>query len=209
MPSGVIIGLVFLVLTIWTVALYIEYLFLHGRYGGRLKRGIKVWSEPVSEDVKHYLQRLPDDIVDYETGAFIRKEQNVVLIQPYNIKRARRWWWLRHSSSSFYIGYIDLRVKEPRIQYRAPALSFTSGFTLLTGFLVAAFMETFATFAEEASFQGILILSFVTLILGLICYFGHVIQRDRVLRFVKKKMRSSQQAGSRSQTELQRLHRIR
>jgi len=205
MPSGVIIGLIFLVPIIWTVALYIECLFLHGRYGGRLKRGIKVWSEPVSEDVKHYLQRLPDDIVDYETGAFIRKEQNVVLIQPFNIKRARRQWLWR-KGISFYTGYIDLRVKEPRIQYRAPFFSFTLFFTTLTGFLATAFL---AAFAEGISFRGILILSFVTLILGLIFYIGHVVQRDSVLRFIKKKMRSSQQIGSRSQAELQRLHGIR
>lgn len=205
MAPETIIGLIFLAYIILTIALYIERLFLHGRYGGNLKRGIKIWSEPLPKDMKHYLQRLLDDVFDYETGAFIRKEQNIVLVQPYNIKRARRWWYLRGGSASFYIGYIDLRVKEPRIQYRAPLLS-TLSFTILTGFPVAAFV---ATFAEGVSFQGILPLSFVTLIWGLMFYIGHVIARDSVLRFIKKKMHSSRQVESRSRTELQRLHGIR
>ena len=147
MPPEVIIGLILLIPLIWTVARYIEGLFFHGRYGGSLKWGIKVWSEPLPEDMKHFLQHLSDDIIDHETGAFIRKEQNVVLIQPVNIKGARRkWLWRR--GVDYYVGYIDLRVKKPRVQYRAPFFSFSLFFITVAGAPVTAFM---ATLAEEVT----------------------------------------------------------
>ena len=114
------IGLIFLALAAWVLIANVECMFLHVRYGGSMKRGVKVWSEILPKDMKRFLRYLPGDIVDDETGAFIRKENNVVLVQYYPTKKG--WWW-RSSGAFPYVAYIDLRVKEPRIQYRIPISS--------------------------------------------------------------------------------------
>lgn len=66
------IGLIFVALIAWVLIANVECMFLHVRYGGSLKRGVKIWSEPLPEDMKYFLRRLPGDVVDDETGAFIR-----------------------------------------------------------------------------------------------------------------------------------------
>lgn len=93
----------------------IESLFLHTRYVGRMKRGIPIGSEPLSSDMKRFFRRLHSDIVDEQTGAFIKKQENTILVQPSPTKNLLgRNFLLR------YIAYADLRIKEPKLEYRIP-----------------------------------------------------------------------------------------
>ena len=166
-----IVGLIFPALIIWVIIANVECMFLHLRYGGSLKRGVKIWSEPLPEDMKHFLRYLPGDIVDDETGAFIRKENNTVLVQYLHTKK----WW-RKKGALPYVAYIDLRVREPRIQYRVPISPLP-------------FFILWMTAAVWGSFQDLAALLFVVFGVALL-YFSHTSQRKALLQFIGERMQA-------------------
>jgi hypothetical protein len=134
---------------------------------------VKVWSEILPEDMKRFLRRLPSDIIDDKTGTFIRKENNVVLVQYYPTKK---WWWRRNAGLLQYVAYIDLREKEPRIQYRIPISSLP--FVVLWIVIVVLF-----------SFYDITAL-FLVAFSVLVLYIAHIDQRKQILRLINKKMQA-------------------
>jgi hypothetical protein len=117
-----------------------------------------------------FLRYLPGDIVDDEIGTFIRKENNVVLVQYYPTKK---WWWQRNAGLLHYVAYIDLRVKEPRIQYRVPISSLP-------------FVVLWMALAVWISFYNITALLMVAF--GVLTfYIAHIHQRKQILRFINEK----------------------
>jgi hypothetical protein len=165
------IALIFVALIVWVTVANVECMFLHARYGGSMKRGVAVWSEKLPVDMKHFLRRLPGDVVD-ETGAFIRKEDNTVLVQYLPIKK----WWRRRGVFE-YVAYIDLRVREPKIQYRVPISPLP-------------FVALWMALAVWASFQDATALLFVAFWVLMFCW-AHTDQRKRILRFIREKMQTS------------------
>lgn len=92
-------------------------LILLMRYKGKIKRGIKVWSKPLSDDFRNYFLSLQNDIVEtrktwfHESKIrFIRIENREVIIY------SRRPHW---GTSWPYIGYVDLSGPEPVLQFRS------------------------------------------------------------------------------------------
>jgi hypothetical protein len=86
-------------------------------YKGKIKRGIKVWSKPLSDDFRNYLLALQNDIVEtrktwfHESKIrFIRIENREVIIY------SRRPHW---GTSWPYIGYVDLSEPEAVLQFRS------------------------------------------------------------------------------------------
>lgn len=157
----------------------IECMFLHLRYGGKLKRGVKIWSELLSKDMTNFLRRLPGDFVDEETGAFIRKENNTVLIKHQHTKNIRLWL---NRSALLYVAYIDLRVKKPRIQYRIPISTFL-------------FLSTFIAIGAWIGYQqpSALVMLGLVLVILLAVYFD---QRERIMRLITKAMYAQKQTPS-------------
>jgi len=139
-----------------------------------MNRGVKVWSETLPEDMKRFLRRLSSDTIDEKTGTFIRKESNVVLVQYYPTKK---WWWQRNAGILQYVAYIDLREKEPRIQYRIPISSLP--FVVLWIVIVVLF-----------SFYDITALFLVAFSVLTLCI-AHIHQRKQILRLINEKMQAS------------------
>lgn len=95
---------------------FFDLIFLM-RYEGKIKRGIKVWSKPLSDDLRKYLLSLPSDIIETrktlffvtKTG-FIRVENQEALIY------CRRPHW---GTSWPYVGYVNLSEPDNVLEFRS------------------------------------------------------------------------------------------
>jgi hypothetical protein len=84
---------------------------------GKIKRGFKIRTKPLSLDAKQYLMSISEDIIDRQKSffgenisGFIRVRNNEVIICSRDAK----------SGSSFpHIGYINLNLPEPVIEIRS------------------------------------------------------------------------------------------
>ena len=87
---------------------------------GNLKRGIKISSKPLSSEIRHYLESLSGDIVEYretpfgkDISAFIRKQDGEILVH------AKQWYGFRHRRSWPFIGYVNLLSPVPVLEFRS------------------------------------------------------------------------------------------
>jgi hypothetical protein len=72
----------------------------HGRFEGKMKRGLPVWREVLPKDITAFLTDLSEDITDGH-GRFIRKQNDIVLVQGIHLMKKALFP---------YVGYIDLSV---------------------------------------------------------------------------------------------------
>ena len=92
----------------------IVYTTLLFRVNGKLKRGFKIKSEPISNQTIYFLKNLNHNIVIRSqlfnsVTDFILVKNNEILIQ------SRRKYW---RTSWIYVGYVDLNQVSPVIEYR-------------------------------------------------------------------------------------------
>jgi len=95
---------------------FVDLIFLV-RYEGKLKRGIKIWSKPLSDELRKYLSTLSQDVIetrkiwfsDRKVG-FIRVENQEVLIHYRRPKWGTSWP---------YVGYVDLSEPESILEFRS------------------------------------------------------------------------------------------
>ncbi len=98
-----------LAFAIWSI--YERRLFT--RFEGKLKRGIMIWIQPMTWEVRQFLETLPAAVRNGKR--FIRKEGREILISE------ERPWWGRNSW--YYIAYVDLNAPDNRLEFRMPASS--------------------------------------------------------------------------------------
>jgi hypothetical protein len=116
-----------IVLFLWGM---VENYFLT-RYGGKLNRGFTIWSQPLTANEQQFLENLKEDILDIKKRQFglrtiikkdfIVKDGNEALIR-FNHMGQRTSWPL--------VGYVDLSLPEPRMEYRL-SLPILSGSILI------------------------------------------------------------------------------
>ena len=93
------------------------------RYGGKPNRGFAIWKQPLNIGEKSFLEDLKEDIVDEKEKQyvfrtiikrdFIMKTGNKVLLR-FNHMGQRTSWPL--------VGYVDLSLPEPQMEYRLSLL---------------------------------------------------------------------------------------
>jgi hypothetical protein len=159
--------LAYVVLIIWIAVEYYTYI----TFEGKVKRGIRTWSEPLPVDIERFLQELPRSILSAKTGRFIKKQGNTALIQGIRVKP----WWKRVSNTPC-VAYIDLCKEKPRIEYRNP-ISTVLFLITWTG------MSIYMSFADAAALIFVLI-GLVGLVVPLL------IQRRQIRGFVDRTMRA-------------------
>lgn len=157
------------------------------RYDGRIKRGIKVWSEPISSETIHFLETLPISI--QHGWSFIRKERNEILIATeerpiLGLFRRRKMWP--------YIAYINLNEQsQKRIEFRMSwstlsvlilAAWISSGFFLWIFFIVPH-EEGFSFLIFPCMFPILFPLTFIREILS-----NHHRERERLLTILSQAM---------------------
>jgi len=115
-----ILGFLFFVGTVgaafWAIADVQKFM----SFKGEVKRGIKVSSKPLSGKLRHYLESLSEDIVEYretafgkEISAFIRKQNREVLVC------AKQWHGLGYRRSWPFVGYVNLSSSNPMLEFRS------------------------------------------------------------------------------------------
>jgi len=87
------------------------------RYEGNIKRGLKIWSKPLPLNNLTYLNALEEDVVELyfddapqKKAAFIRKSNQEVVINYRTLYTTSNLW--------AYVGYVDLRSRHPRLEFR-------------------------------------------------------------------------------------------
>jgi hypothetical protein len=90
---------------------------------GEFRRGVKVWSKPLTSDERSFFEEIPDTI---QSGKiFILKRNNEVIIS-----QARRW---SRYDLWYYIGYVHLGIPPRQLQLR---MSWSGVSLLVTAYLL-------------------------------------------------------------------------
>ncbi len=104
--------LIFLGIFIWGI---LDTTFLLKRTG-KIKRGIKIWSEPLPATMHTFLENLTDEIIEKRKYLFFSSVVGFILAKNGEVLiQYRRKGW---GTSWPYVGYVDLRQTDPRIEYR-------------------------------------------------------------------------------------------
>lgn len=115
-----ILGLLFTIGTIgsaiWAIAEMPTFMSMQGK----INRGFRVSSKPLSRELRHYLDVLSGDIIDYketsfgkDMAGFIRKQEREVLVH------VKRWYGFRWRRAWPFIGYINLSLPNPVLEIRS------------------------------------------------------------------------------------------
>mgnify|MGYP001564506034 CR=1 FL=1 len=153
-------------------AFYESYRFI--QYDGKMKRGIKLGSEFPPTEIIHYLRNLKSDIVEAETRAFIRKENQVVLIQPIS-------HFFQRNLGFWYIGLVDLSTTRPRVDYYTPL----SAIMMIVA-LAGLFVYQLFTGASDESISTICVLIFLPIFYAI----AHPFSKKVVIKYIEKTMQT-------------------
>jgi hypothetical protein len=142
---------------------------------GRIKRGVRIWAEPLPADMKLFLRSIPDNSIYRWAGAFLKKRNNAVLVQPYPI---RKWLGIqerRGAGSLPYVAYIDLGTREQKVQYRLP----------VSGLAFYVLWMAMAIYFSMQDLRG----TIVVLIGAFLFVVRHFYQRKMIFELIRKCMR--------------------
>jgi hypothetical protein len=175
-----------IVLNLWSF--YDHYRFT--RFEGNLKRGLMIWTDPLSWEIRQLLDSLPPSLkVDQ---SFIRKENNEVLIVE-NLP-SQKYFSFQRQSYFPYIAYVDLSVPESRIEFRTSFSTFPLLIIVLISFFI--FFPNFPSGVFPIASPGfwILLVVFLFIFIGSFIWEFYRV-RQRLLKFLDQVM-SQQRSGS-------------
>lgn len=149
------------------------------RFEGDLKRGLMIWAEPLTWDMRQFLETMPPSL---RLGdGFIRKEYTEILVS-----RERGFW-----SSFFtgrreylrYVAYINLSAPESRIELRLP---YSTLVMMIVNFLYIVLFFSFTAFSFDLPlFIWLFPLIFMAIFLGSII-FNHNRERKYLLTLLNQ-----------------------
>ena len=155
-----------------TFSLFDSYQFI--QYGGSIKRGLRIGTGYLSTEILQQLRDLKTNIVRDTTNAFIRKEGQMVLIQP-------RSFWGARKFGLWYIGLVDLAKEQPKIEYRAPVSVFMIGLTIA---VTLSYQFIYAT--QDISLSSIL----APILIFLMYVLMHPFSKHHVINYLEEALRS-------------------
>jgi hypothetical protein len=83
-------------------------------YKGEIKRGIRIWSKPLSNEVRQYLSQLTTDYIDEN---FLSIHQSFIRVKDHEILVCYKSWIL--STPFQYVGYVNLALPNSRLEFRS------------------------------------------------------------------------------------------
>jgi len=87
------------------------------RYEGKIKRGIKVWSKPLSDDLRNYLLTLSSDVIETKKTLFFETKTGFIRIEN---REALIYYRRPHWGTSWpYVGYVDLSEPDSVLEFRS------------------------------------------------------------------------------------------
>ena len=162
-----IFSVICIILSIFEARRFIEY-------EGSMKRGMKIGSEFLPEDITNYLRNFSSDIKSDETKEFIRKEDQALLIQPIP-------YFFHKNLGLWYIGIVDLSKRRLKITFYTPF----SG-VLLIVLLLSMFAYQLFTGPESEIFRSFCMVIFIPALYGI----THQFSKNVVLKYIIKNMQS-------------------
>lgn len=137
------------------------------RFDGSLKRGFMIWTEPLTWDMRQFLETMPPSLRLGE--GFIRKEYTEVLVSReqgfWNSLFTGRREYLR------YVAYINLSAPESRIELRLP---YSTLVMMAINFIYFLLFFSFMAFSFELPlFVWLFPLLFLAIFLGSIMFNHH------------------------------------
>lgn len=142
----------------------------------RLRWGVRLFSEPLPEDMRVFFTELTDDYVEAETGAFIRKRSNKILVQYLRFRK-----YMLERNEFTLLAWADLAQHSPKLEYRAP-------FSFLL--LVALFLGMGVWYSIQES--ALLILWGAVIV---VWYLSFRYQKRRIADFVKRASQTVRTSG--------------
>lgn len=98
----------------------IQTFLLLKRGGNRIKRGLKIYSRPLTKEELEYLQNIETDIFTKRKQQFLSFIENTVgFIRVQDSERLIQFRKPRWSTSWPYVGYVNLAQPFPELEYRA------------------------------------------------------------------------------------------
>ncbi len=149
------------------------------RFEGDLKRGLMVWTEPLTWDMRQFLEMMPPSL---RLGdGFIRKEYTEVLVSKeqsfWNSLFTGRREYLR------YVAYINLSAPESRIELRLPYSTLAMLVVNFMFFLI--FFSFMAFYVSLPLFVWLFPLLFLAIFVGSII-FNHRRERTYLLKLLNQ-----------------------
>ena len=169
------------VLMLWSI--YDQSRFM--RFEGDAKRGVMIWIEPISWEIRQFLETLAAPICS--DRSFIRKDGREVLI----IAPEKPLWGMfsRRRNQWPYIGYVNLSSADSGIELR---VSWSSLIWLVVSsviLLIVLFFWTFSGMSWNGRFYPSSLFDFFPLIFVVIyiisMWSNHNRERKRMLEFLK------------------------
>lgn len=91
------------------------YFFI--RYEGKIKRGIKVWSKPLSDNLRNYLLTLSSDVIETKKALFFERKTGFIRVEN---DEALIYYRRPHWSTSWpYVGYVNLSEPDCVLEFRS------------------------------------------------------------------------------------------
>ncbi len=155
------------------------------RPDGKVKRGIKVWSEPISWETCRFLETLPP-ITRYERGFILIEGREVLIAEERSF-----WQFGRRRRQLPYVAYVNLSEPENRIEFRMPGSTLASLLVTLLFFLI--FFANFFTFFRNGFQVSICLFPaiFLAIFIGSVV-FNHYRERKRLLDILDQAMTNTQ-----------------
>jgi hypothetical protein len=175
-----------ILLSLW--GLYDRYRFTH--FEGNLKRGVMIWAEPLTWQIRQFLDSLPASLQVEQS--FIRKEYSEALIVEKQSSQTSIF--SRRRGHLPCVAYVNLSAPESQIELR------TSFFTLVSLTLnlifVFIFFANFLSFGFLLATPAIWIVPVIFLFIFIGSFLYEFYQaRQRLLKFLERVM-SQQRSGS-------------
>jgi hypothetical protein len=170
-----------LVLMVWSI--YDQNRFM--RFEGDVKRGVMIWVEPISWEIRQFLETLATPIRSEQS--FIRKDGREVLI----IAREKPLWGIfsRRRNQWPYIGYVNLSSADSGIELRVSWSSLIGLVISSVILLIVLFFWTFSGMFWNGRFYPSSLFNFFPLIFVVIYIISmrsnHNRERKRMLEFLK------------------------
>jgi hypothetical protein len=87
------------------------------RYEGKIKRGIKVWSKPLADELRKYLLSLSNPIIETRKNWFFETKIGFIRVENYEaLIFYRRPHW---GTSWPYVGYVNLSEADSILEFRS------------------------------------------------------------------------------------------
>jgi len=145
---------------------------------GGLNRGVRVWHQPLTAEMRQFLQTLDGSV--HTADQIIRKVDHEVLVVEDRLHWRRRSW--------YYVAYVNLNAPQSRLEFRMPLSNLVSSLVSLLFVPLLVFALVFQQDEVQLLNLYSVFLFFILLASIMSLLFWHFRERGRILKFLNRSM---------------------